>query len=564
MSESLEEFIQDLPELDPVVVKLLYQRGLRSQEEVDAFLHPEYVRDQHDSFLFKDMKKAVERIIAARDNAEKIVIYGDYDADGVCSSVLLLSALQQIGIKENVRIYLPHRDTEGYGLNTAAIDTFIGEGVDLIITVDCGISNADEVQLATDNNIDVIVTDHHVEPLRLPESAYAIINPQISSDTYPFPMLAGVGVAFKLTQALGKTLDLGESFEKWLLDLVAISTITDCMPLVDENRTLVKYGLVVLNKTRRLGLKTLIASTHKLGTPVTTTSIGYRIGPWINAAGRIDHANVAVQALVEEDPAKVDAQVEKLKRTNIDRQQQTEVMYQEARQQAEAQKNDPVIYVFGKHWPLGLVGLVAGRLVSAYGKPAFVLTENDTEVSGSGRSIEGLDMISNLQKIEDLFYKYGGHAMACGFTLKKDHSREKFADTFTNIAKYALSKIDHSMNVVVDADLEVSDINWELVQQLDQFNPFGQGNPEPIFRIRNSKIKDFQVIGPKRNHLRLVLTDEKKSVKAIAFGQADFANRLSIGDDVEATCNLGINHWNGNSEIQVMIKDIKKKNSIHD
>lgn len=553
-----DEYIKQFPELHPVIAQILYNRNIRTQAEVDAFLQPDYSRDQHDPFLFADMKKVVERIIQARDNKENVLVYGDYDADGVCSSVLLYTALKDIGI-DPLKIYLPHRDTEGYGLNSKAIEQFAEDNVDLIITVDCGISNNEEVQLASDLGIDVIVTDHHVEPPQLPTAAYAIINPQVKACGYPFPMLAGVGVAFKVAQAIGRTLELGEAYEKWLLDLVAISTVTDCMPLRDENRTLVKYGLIVLNKTRRMGLQHLISSTHKPEDEVTTGSIAFRIGPWINAAGRVDHANVAVDLLLVEETAIAETAVKKLDETNRSRQAQTQKMFAEANAQVQDQTDNKVLYAYAESWPLGLVGLVAGKLVSAVGKPAFVLTKNGEEISGSGRSVEGVNMISLLQSMPEMFDRYGGHAMACGFTLAPGVTPEQFHAAFVKAATPILSTITPGPVLTIDAELALTDINWNLVEQLDQLEPFGEKNARPQFLIKNAIVKDFQAVGATNSHLRLILTDvdHSTSIKAIAFGFGGHAEKISLGTRVTAVCELSINQWNGNREIQLQIIDIQ-------
>lgn len=557
-----EDWLAQFPEIDTVVLHILYQRGLRSQEELDRFLAPEYSRDQHDPFLFKDMRKVVERIVKARDNKERVLIYGDYDADGVCSTVLLQSALSQIGI-ENLTLYLPHRDTEGYGLNAKAVEKFIQDKIDLLITVDCGISNRVEVAQAADAGIDVIVTDHHAEPLELPDKAFALINPQLSQDNYPFAELAGVGVAFKVAQALGRTLELGEAFEKWLLDLVAVSTITDCMPLLDENRTLVKYGLVVLNKTKRPGLRALIRATHKPGTDVTTTTIGYRIGPWINAAGRMGHANVAVDLLLSKETEKLETDVRNLEATNKERQAKTETMFQEAKSQVTAGQgmphtDTPVLFTYGSDWPLGLVGLVAGKLVTALHKPAFVMTSNNNEVSGSGRSVPGLNMITTLQKMEELFSKYGGHAMACGFTLAEGVTRQQFQDRFIALAAEALKHADPTPEIKIAAELRLSDINWDMVNTLNALHPFGEKNPEPIFLLRNVTVSDFQTVGATSKHLRLIVSTGQKSVKAIAFGFGEWAKKLKLQDKITIACTLEVNHWNGNSEIQIGVEHIEK------
>lgn len=547
-------WIQQYPELHPIVANLLYQLGWREPAAIDRFLHPNYERDQHDPFLFCDMRKVVDRIVTVRNQAESVVVYGDYDADGVCSSVLLYTALQQMGVTK-LSLYLPHRDTEGYGLNMAAVERFHSEGVKLIITVDCGISNAVEVAKAAELGMDVIVTDHHVEPLVLPDRAYAIINPQVKRCGYPWPMLAGVGVAFKVVQALRHHLKLDEGFEKWLLDLVAISTITDCMPLLDENRTLVKYGLVVLNKTKRLGLQHLIQATHKPGMAVTPSSISYRIGPWINSAGRIDHANVAVQLLLAKTTAQAQHDVETLGKTNRMRQDQTETMFQAAKLQADTQANQPVLFTYGEQWPLGLVGLVAGKLVNVYHKPTFVMTTNHEQVFGSGRSVPGVNLIKTLQSIEQCFTRYGGHAMACGFTLAQTTSREDFARQFTQAALSQIESLPTEHTVLLAAELSISDITWTLVEQLDAMQPWGEGNPEPLFALRHVPVKDFQTVGSANTHLRLIVGDDTTTLKAIAFGFGGKADTLQLGDTVSLVGRIGVNEWNGQKDLQFVVED---------
>lgn len=550
------DWLAQLPELHPAVAAVLYQVGLRTPEEVERWLHPSYERDQHDPFLFTDMAKVVERILAAQTAGESVMVYGDYDADGVCASVLLYTALREIGVAP-LNLYLPHRDTEGYGLNQKAIEQFVVQGVKLLITVDCGISNVAEVAYARDHGIAVIVTDHHVEPPQLPTAAYAILNPQVRACGYPWPMLAGVGVAFKLAQALGRKLDLPEAFEKWLLDLVAISTVTDCMPLRDENRTFLKYGLIVLNKTRRVGLCHLIAATHKPGTPVTTSTISFRIGPWLNAAGRIDHANVAVKVLLSDNAAEAERYVQTLAETNTERQAQTERMFAEAKDQAALQTDQPVMAVYGEHWPLGLIGLVAGKLVTEFHKPAFVMTENQGAIFGSGRSVAGVDLIKTLQQIDGLFERYGGHAMACGFTLKASITRADFVREFAQAAAQSLAAVPPEKIVAVAAELHLANVNWQLMEQLEQLEPFGEQNPEPLFSLANVTVSDYQTVGARDQHLRLVLSDSSgKKLKAIAFGMGERAQHLTLGQPVQAIGFVHINQWNGNREIQFQVKNL--------
>lgn len=550
------DWLKQVPELHPAIATLVYHAGIRSVDAADRFLHPTYERDQHDPFLFRDMTKAVERIIAARDRNERVLIYGDYDADGVCATVLLYDALRQNGVQQ-LSMYLPHRDTEGYGLNQKAIAQFIHDKIQLLITVDCGISNAGEVAYAKEHGLDVIVTDHHVEPPTLPHAAYAILNPQLKDSGYPWPMLAGVGVAFKLAQALGRTLHHPPGYEKWLLDLVAISTVTDCMPLIDENRTLVKYGLVVLNKTRRLGIQKLIAATHKTGTPVTTSTISYRIGPWINAAGRIDHANVAVKLLQSDTDAVADQHVQTLAATNTERQAQTEQMFREANEQAKQQPDQPVLAVYGEHWPLGLIGLVAGKLVSEHHKPAFVMTDNQGLVYGSGRSVPGVNLIKTVQQIDQLFERYGGHAMACGFSLKSSTPRSAFVEAFVAAAHESLSNLPSEKIVPLAAELSLADLTWQFIEQLEWLEPFGEQHPEPLFCLRHVILKDFQAVGNRGQHVRVLLGDDSgRTVKAIAFGMGKRAEQFQLGDRVSPVGTVGVNQWNGHRDIQFQIKDL--------
>lgn len=551
-----KEWFKEVPELHPHIASILYNAGIRSADKADHFLHPDYEHDQHDPFLFRDIHKAVERIIHAREHNEAVVVYGDYDADGVCGSVLLYTALRQLGM-HNLEVYLPHRDTEGYGISQKAIEQFIAKGVNVLITVDCGISNAEEIRAAKDHGIDVIITDHHVEPPVLPDAAYAILNPQVKDSGYPWPSLAGVGVAFKLAQALGRSQKLNAGFEKWLLDLVAISTITDCMPLRDENRTLMKYGLIVLNKTKRTGLRKLIEATHRAGVPVTTGTIAFRIGPWINAAGRMDHANVAVKLLLAETESEAEQYVQKLGETNTERQVQTEKIFSEAKAQCEAQSQSFMSIAYGEDWPLGLIGLVAGKLVSAFHRPAFVFTQHEGLIYGSGRSVAPVDLIHTLQQIEELFDRYGGHAMACGFTLKKEYTIKAFTKAFVEAARTSLKNLPREKIITLAGEISLSEITWQLLEQLEWLEPFGEQHPQPLFRIRQAIVKDLQVVGADGKHLRLLLSDDSgATMKAIAFGMGEKIEGLSLGQRCDVIGYLNVNQWNGNREIQIEVKEI--------
>lgn len=550
-----KSFAKQFPEINPIILQLLKNRGLEDQKSIDEFLSPDYSRDQHDAALFQDLEKALARIDQALKKQENIVIHGDYDADGVCSTCVLKTTLAAIGFK-HLAIYIPHRETEGYGLNKNTIKQFIKDKINLIITVDCGVANADEVQLAKENNIDTIITDHHYQPLVMPEAAVAIIDPAIESEPYPFKRLAGVGVAFKLCQALIKKYSLGPGFEKWLLDLVALSTITDCMPLLGENRTLVKYGLIVLNKTRRPGLKKLIKSIGNNFTEIDSEVVGYRIGPRLNAAGRMDHANTAYKLLETDNAAEADELVKKLNSNNTARQKITEKICAEIREEFKKQKDQLAYLALHKDCPIGVLGLVAGKLADEFNRPVLVMTKSKDEIVGSGRSIEELNLIKTIQSCSELLLRYGGHSQACGFTMKKENL-DKFKKTFLQFVEKELVGKDLRISLDIEAEIKLSDVNWDLMNALEQFKPFGEENCKPRFLLSNVEIVDWQLVGSDSKHLRLVLTQEKCACqKAIGFGLGEWSQKIDIGKCLDMIIEIDINEWNGNRELQLKIIDL--------
>lgn len=551
------ELQERFPELSPAVVQLLSNRGITTQEEVDRFLTPDYGQDQHDPYLFTDMKTAVDRIAEAVEKRQSIVIHGDYDADGVCASSVLFVTLQKIGA--TVEVYLPHRDTEGYGLNMNTVQTLADNNTNLIITVDCGISNKPEVEKAVELGMDVIVTDHHSQPPELPDKALAILNPKLDESTYPFKFLAGVGVSFKLCQALIAKYELGEAFEKWLLDLVAISTVTDFVELTGENRLFLKYGLVVMQKNLRPGLRQLFAAMGVDAANVNEETIGYKLGPHINAAGRVNHANAALKLLVEQDEAKAAQLAQELVATNKERQRLSEKMSRAALKQAEQQKDEFVIIVESDDWPVGLVGLVAGKVTSQYNRPTFVITTMGEEIVGSGRSIEQFHLVEAVQSMDELFTKYGGHPMACGFTLKDRAALEAFIQRMRTRAKEQLAQVDMRKTLHIEALLTLPQTNWDLVEVINQCAPYGEGNPHPVFASRRVIVEAISVVGKSADHLRLTLSQDGTQRQCIGFGFGSWATRLKIGEPADVAYTVGVNEWNGNREIQLMIKDIRKE-----
>ncbi|MBU1130567.1 single-stranded-DNA-specific exonuclease RecJ [Patescibacteria group bacterium] len=555
-----EEIRQKFPEVNPIILQLLIDRGLTTQEQIDEFLHPDYSQDIHDPFLFSQMKQAVDRIYQSKENQGKAVIYGDYDADGVCGSAILAKVFKEIGL--DFEVYLPDRGLEGYGLNEEAIKELASQNVKLIITVDCGISNVKEVSLANELGLEVIITDHHHVAEELPK-ALAIIHPGWDKN-YPFKKLAGGGVAFKLAQAIlqDPRLNIKETnvstLEKWLLDLVAISTVADMVPLVGENRTLVKHGLIVLSKTKNLGLQKLIEITGIKKTD--TYTIGWQIAPRINAAGRMDHANSAYQLLTTENIEEAITIAHGLNKSNQERQSLTESLIEQAKEQVGEAKDDlPIIFAQGKGWPPGVIGLVSSKLTNIYARPSIVLSEKDDHLVASGRSIGEFNLIEALDRFKDYFEKYGGHSGAAGFSIKIERY-EDFKAKFTDYAKEKLTGVKFIPKLIIDLEISLKEIDWPLIESLNQFEPFGQSNYCPRFLIRNVKVMSRDSVGHDNKHLRLIVGQENLQRKVICFSFGDYCQKIEPEDIIDIVCEASVNEWNGTREIQLSLVDLKISN----
>jgi len=550
-----QDFVDKFPELHPIVVQLLYNRNLKTQDEIDEFLSPDYSKDVHDPHLFKDMEKACQRIYRAIKEQELITVYGDYDADGVSSAVILRSVLKNLGA--NVEVYLPHREKEGYGLNNKAVEE-LAHKTKVIITCDCGISNKQEIDLANDKGVDIIITDHHTIPDELPK-ALAIIHPQVKGEQYPFKYLAGGGVAFKLAQALlshvkNELSDKEKEInEKWLLDMVALSTVADMVPLLGENRTLLKYGMLVLKKTKRIGMSKLIEVAGLDVNKIDTRAISFSLAPRVNAAGRMDHANLAYYLMIEEDETKATELASELNQSNLDRQKLTERIVREAKSQS-IDENDSLLFFYNAEWSSGLTGLVSGRLSREYSRPVFVMTEVDGVIVGSGRSIPEFNIIEALQDNEDLLIKYGGHPQACGFSMEIS-KKDIFVERLKALATEKLKNVEFKAKLDIELSINFEDISWELVDLLERFHPYGQMNPEPLFMSTGLSVTSLRQVGNDGKHLKLEVSKGNKKKSAIAFGLGNI--KLELGDKIDIVYNSSINQWNGNREIQLIIKDIK-------
>lgn len=555
-----DDFKVKFPEINPVVLQLLYNRELKDQDSIDRFLGPDYLADQNDPYLFNNMARAVEIIYKAIGDNKKICIYGDYDADGVTSTALMYLTLKRIGA-EYLSVYIPNRLHEGYGINKEAIKELAKRKTDLIISVDCGITAVEEVKLAQEKGIKVIITDHHLPGDRLPQPD-ALICATVAKEKYPFDKLAGVGVAFKLAQALlreDKEQDNG-AFEKWLLDLVAIGTVADIVPLLGENRTLVKWGLLVLNKTQRLGLRELIANINLRGN-IGTYNVGFQIAPRINAAGRMDHANTAYELLITDNEAEAIAIANDLNEKNQGRQKATdEMMHISLEQIGKPSDEQKILFSQYDGWSPGLVGLAAGRLADKFHRPVIVFGKMGDKYVGSGRSIEEFNIVEGLEECREFLAEFGGHEQACGLTIIGQENYNKFIKKMASVAAKQLKGVELIPSVEVEAEIVLSQANWDLVDSLDKFEPFGEGNKEPVFVARNLEVVDSSVIGSSGKHLRFYLADDtiNKGKKFLAFNKASDWSNINRGDRVDAIFTISVNEWNGNREIEFKVVDIKK------
>ncbi len=555
------------PELHPLVVQLLVNRGITDQDAVDRFLTPDFGQDIHDPFLLRNMRAACERLWEAMGNGEKIVIHGDYDADGVCGSALLMTtfreALRMRGLDTStLSSYLPHRENEGYGIRIATVEKLAAQGATLMITVDCGIGCAVEIARAKELGMDTIVVDHHQIPERIPEDCI-ILHPLVAGETYPYKSLAAVGVAYKfacafITVAGEKGVRFEPGYEKWLLDLVSIATVTDVMPLVGENRTLEKYGLLVLNKTKRPGLRAMIEVAGLQLGKLDTTSVGFSLGPRINAAGRMDHARAAFETLVAEDEATAKERAENLNQLNRDRQQLTERVVREARAMVKEAGPRRVQVIAGDGWPAGIVGLIAGRLVNDLGVPTFVFGREGDHMVGSGRSVPGFNLVAAMDTAAEHLVRYGGHPQACGLTISGNANLEAFRERVEQYADEQLKDRDLRPFVRVDAELRTSQITWELIESILSLEPHGEGNARPIFLLRDVLVSSVTPVGKDGKHVRIgVRGDTPKEWKVIAFGKAEKAREFTPGCRADVLVELGVNEWNGTREIQLRAVDFR-------
>ena len=548
--EKVEE-LQKKYKLNRLLSTLLTNRGITEETEIEKFLNPKR-SDFYDPFGMPDMEKAVERILKAIENKEKIIIYGDYDVDGITSVTVLKSFLEERGIQVNV--YIPNRLNEGYGLNKTAMEEIAKQGNKLMITVDCGITAVEEVEYAKKFGIETIITDHHEPAEELPK-AIAVVDAKRKDNKYECRNLAGVGVVFKLIQALSIKLKLDQKEYLKYLDIVCVGTISDIVPLTDENRVIVKLGLKLVEQTKNLGLKEILQSCGY--SKINSTTISFGVAPRINACGRMGHQEEALNLLVSKEEKEVKKLTQKINEYNKIRQEIEKNIYNEAIEQIEKERNDNknTIVVFGKGWHHGVIGIVSSKITELYFKPSILLCEEDGECKGSGRSIPGFDLHEALMECNDTIEKFGGHAMAVGININKEKI-EEFKEEFEKIAKEKeVDKIIPILNL--DAEIKLDDVNKEMLDSLKELEPFGEANKMPIFAFRNLKIDSIRSLSDGK-HLKLSVKDNKNIINAIGFNMGTLTDTYRIGDRVDIAGNLEINSFNGVDSIQINIKDIMK------
>ena len=532
-----------------LLAKIIVNRNIDLSENMSQFLEPTR-NDFHDPFLMPDMEKAVERILKAIENKEKIIIYGDYDADGITS----ITVLKKFLIEREIQVgsYIPNRLDEGYGLNKEALTSISREGYKLMITVDCGISGIDEIDYANSLGIETIITDHHEPAEELPK-AYAVIDAKRKDSKYPFNQLAGVGVVFKLIQALAIKLGLDEKEYLKYLDLVCVGTISDIVPLVDENRVIAKLGLKLVEVTKNIGLHTLIESIGFR--KIDSGAISFGVAPRINACGRMGHQQDALDLFLCNDKKEAKEIADRLNRFNQERQSKEKEIFEQVVQRIEkTEKNRTCIILGDENWHHGIIGIVSSKVTDMYFKPSILVCFEDEIGKGSGRSIPGFDLHDALTKCSTYVEKFGGHSMAIGITLKKENF-EKFKEEFEKFAKN--SNISEIIPIIsIDEEVSLKNISIEDVKSLKLLEPYGEANKNPLFLFKNLKINSIRALSEGK-HLKLTLKDGHYIIDAIGFNMGELANQYLLDDKVDIVGTLDINTFNGNENIQITIKDIK-------
>lgn len=551
--EKDEEAVKRVQEefgLSRLLATIIVNKGLKTKQEIEVFLNPTR-NDFHDPYLMPDMKIAVDRIVKAIENKEKVIIYGDYDVDGITSITVLKQFLADRGLE--VDGYIPNRLDEGYGLNKAAIDKIVSEKYNLMITVDCGISGIEEIDYANSLGLETIVTDHH-EPTEVLPNALAVVDAKRKDNQYPFNQLAGVGVVFKVIQAISKVYNLEEKEYLKYLDIVCVGTISDIVPLVDENRVITKLGLKLVEVTKNVGLKALLTAIGYK--KIDSSAISFGVAPRINACGRMGHEQDALQLFLTNNIVEATNISKKLNEYNKERQDIEKRIFEEVLNKIEnGEKDKPCIVLADENWHHGVIGIVSSKVTEMYYKPSILICFEDGEGKGSGRSIPGFDLHEALSKCSNHIERFGGHSMAIGISVTKDEY-ESFKNDFEEYVK--TTNISELTPVVkVDEEVDSRDMNINVVNELSMLEPFGEANKMPIFMYKNLRINSIRALSEGK-HLKLTLKDKNLVIDAIGFNMGHLVNDYLLGDKIDILGNLEVNSFNGRESVQFNLKDIRK------
>lgn len=542
-----EDFIKQAKKLglESAVANLIYQRGIQTKESLEDFLSPN-LEKLHDPYELNDMEKSVVRIRQAIENGEQILIYGDYDADGMTSASIIKETLEQLGAE--CQVYLPNRFTDGYGPNESVYKYFIEkQDISLIITVDNGVAGHAAIELAKTMGVDVIVTDHHSMPDTLP-SAYAIIHPEHPNASYPFQHLAGCGVAFKLATALLEEVPID------LLDLVAIGTIADMVSLTDENRILVKYGLSVLKNTQRIGLQELFKLASIQPSEINEEAVGFQIAPRLNALGRLDDPNPAIELLTGFDEEEVQEIALLIQQKNEERKEIVQSIYEEAMAMIVSDK--PVQVLAKEGWNPGVLGIVAGRLLEELHLPVIVLSIEDGVAKGSARSIDSVNIFDALDTHRDLFIAFGGHAGAAGMTLEEE-KLEALSDILADYIVTNNIDLTSKKHLFLDEELFLPELTLDTLKNFEKLAPFGMDNRKPIFYLKDFKVETARAMGTGGDHLKLKISQQNATFEVVAFNWGNLATEFAQLKNLELAVSLSVNKWNGQTSLQLMLVDAR-------
>ena len=541
--------------------QLFFALGIKKEKEKEVFLNPDYEKDLGDPFKILNMDKAVERILQAIKSKEKVVLFGDYDADGIGGVVVFYDFFKKIGF-ENFEVYIPDRNKEGYGLTLGVIDDFEKKKVNLIITIDCGISDYDEIEKADGKGIDTVILDHHLESGLLPQ-AVAVVDVKQEKDKYPFDSFCGAGVAFKTVAALLERgeFSVTEGWSKWLLDVVCVATVADMVPLTGENRTLVHYGLKVLKKTQRPGLLALFKKLKIQKENVTVDDIAFFVAPRINVASRMDTATTSFNLLVTENSNEADWIAERLNQKNIERKEMAGKIIEEIELEISKSPREQRLLFFGNEkWEPGVLGVVANRVREKYNKSVFLWGKSGVEnIKGSSRGDGSVNLVDLMSKIDDSFFiDRGGHALAAGFTVNENKINElggALRDAYEKMEKQEVDRV-----LWVDKEIALGEITWSFLETIEKFGPFGMGNPKPVFLLKDLEVSGVKMFGNGGIHLQLDFQSDNKKISAIGFFMSNgYGLDIKKGTRIDLVANIERNTFMNRNELRLKIVDYKIK-----